>query len=153
LVGIQFERWEGFIKKISILIKKFKNHVVLDDEVSKIDDDIKIAFDEMSQMDEEAKRHIIDGQLHRYCVVCNNPRGKKRCEVCGDAWVCLGQCEINHWRFCYGIQWQSPDETDDDKDLKDLKDESLVLSRESETMSLTSFDDGEFNFYFNYATP
>ena len=137
------------IKKIDILIKKRKKLLssdlrVLEKEALQIDIDTQSAFDDMSRTDKDNKHEVIEGQLHRYCIVCNNPRGKKRCVICNDAWVCLGQCEIKHWRMCFGIQWQS-EETDNESHYS--RDGSIVVSSDftSDTASLTSFDECKLN--------
>ena len=133
------------IKKIDILIKKRTNMLssdlhALENEALQIDNNIQLAFDDVSRTDKYRKTEVIDGQLHRYCIICNNPRGKKRCDICSNAWVCLGQCEIKHWRMCFGIQWQFHD-TDDESHYD--RDENAVVSRDftTDTASLTSFDE------------
>ena len=149
MLGIIYELWLASAKKVDILIKTrnedgVQDLTLLDDEVSQIDVDLQIAFDNVSTIDKEIESRYVEGELHRYCIVCNNPRGKKRCEICRDVWVCLGQCEINHWRTCFGIQWQVPEE--DDESVHDK--ETFTNTRESieDTMSLTSFD-GELNIF------
>lgn len=68
--------------------------------------------------------------------------------ICEVAWVCLGRCEISHWRMCFGIHWRNG--VDDDID----EDDSLSASREvtadtrevtADTVSLTSYDESELS--------
>lgn len=151
MLGIIYELWQASTKKLDILIKtradlSDSDLTMLDDEASRIDVDLQIAFDNVSNIDKEIQSRYVEGELHRYCIVCNNPRGKKRCEICRDVWVCFGQCEINHWRSCFGIQWQILEE--DEESVYDK--ETFTNAKESieDTMSLTSFDDGEFDISF-----
>lgn len=148
LLGILFELWNTCIKKVDLRIKAVEKLPVLDGEASRIDDEITLLLEDMTIIDEGFDNQIIDGQLHRYCITCNNPRGKKRCDICDDAWVCLGQCEIKHWRLCFGIQWEAGDEEDDYEESSNTGITfigSYNKSKKSteDTESLTSFDAGE----------
>eukprot|EP00804_Cyclotella_cryptica_P026502 CCRYP_008149-RB/>CCRYP_008149-RB protein AED:0.03 eAED:0.03 QI:2292/1/1/1/0.86/0.83/24/285/2253 len=152
VLGVLFELWEGYINKIQILMKRHSfigqhQSRLLDDEASQNDSRMQLAFDHMFDLDKDKKDQVIDGELHRYCISCNNPRGKKRCNVCGDAWVCLGQCEIKHWRLCFGIQWEIAGtiSCDGESDI----DMTFPKSCDStvDTASLTSFDEGSYDMF------
>lgn len=78
VLGVLFELWEGYIKKIEILIRRQsfsdkQRSRLLDDEASQNDSRIQLAYDHMCDLDKD-RDQVIHGELHRYCITCNNPR-------------------------------------------------------------------------------
>jgi hypothetical protein len=144
LLGVIFELWGSYIKKIDLRIKALSSHVP-EDEETRLDDEITVLLDNMSIMDKkfDAENSLINGELHRYCIVCKNPRAKVRCKICGFVWVCAGTCEIRHWRHCFMLCHTQDDLLEDESHTGE--ESILAKSHEStqDTASLSSFDAGE----------
>jgi hypothetical protein len=80
VLGILYELWNGYIRKIELLIKRRKTNLdeqqlrLLDDESSELESQIQIAIEDMHNLDKNMRNRKIDGELHRYCITCNSLR-------------------------------------------------------------------------------
>ena len=156
LLGILYEFWRHHINAVDILIKGNGLHpsrypASLNIEVS---ENKQLKQSTVNMMTNREKEKWAKGSVYKYCVTCGDclpSEVMKKCAVCGVVWVCVGRCEMTHWRICFCIQWNESNivmyETDEDKSQTSSTLGSFIDSREitEDTASLTSFDDSEIS--------